>query len=52
MTKQLAGCFRSDTCEVTEHRRVAVEDFLERSVSGGDFFRERVAAGGQGFQCP
>jgi hypothetical protein len=35
--QELAGYFCSDTWKVTEHRRVRIEDLLERGV-GGSYF--------------
>ncbi|GAA5189604.1 hypothetical protein GCM10023346_04610 [Arthrobacter gyeryongensis] len=49
--QELAGYFRSYTWQVTEHRRVDIEDFPERGVGCGDFCREGLAADGQDFQC-
>jgi hypothetical protein len=42
--QELAGYFRSDSGKIAEHRRVGVEDFLERGISGDDFCREGLVA--------
>ncbi|HEX9228094.1 MAG TPA: hypothetical protein VF885_15940 [Arthrobacter sp.] len=47
--QELARHFRSNTLKVAEQRGVGVENFLERGIGGGDFFREGLAASGQGF---